>query len=93
VTGLQSLLEVADAQTKIVPANGPLLTRDQVAEQHEMFATIAVRLQRAIRKGLGPEEVLAENPTKEFDAEMGDPTQFTAQAFESLWGHFAPDAT
>jgi cyclase len=93
VSGIQALLEVADAQTKIVPANGPVLTRDQLAEQHQMFATIATRLQRAIRKGLGPEEVVAQNPTEEFNAEWGDPTQFTTQAFESLWGHFAPDAS
>lgn len=93
VSGLETLLEVADDQTRIVPANGPVLTRAQLAQQHEMFATIASRLQGAIRKGLGPEEVVALNPTKEFNAEWGDPTQFTTQAFESLWGHFAPDAT
>ncbi|HUN26034.1 MAG TPA: MBL fold metallo-hydrolase [Steroidobacteraceae bacterium] len=93
VAGLETLLEVADAQTQIVPANGPVLTRAQLAQHHEMFATIATRLQRAIRKGLGPDEVVALNPTKEFNAEWGDPTQFTTMAFESLWGHFAPDAT
>lgn len=93
VSGLETLLEVADDRTRIVPANGPVLTRAQLAQQHEMFATIASRLQGAIRKGLGPEEVVALNPTKEFNAEWGDPTQFTTQAFESLWGHFAPDAT
>ncbi|MGH8217075.1 MAG: MBL fold metallo-hydrolase, partial [Steroidobacteraceae bacterium] len=92
VTGLQRLLQVADDQTKIIPANGPVLTRAQLAEHHQMFATIAQRLQRAIRKGLGPEEVLALDPTKEFNAEWGDPTQFTTMAFQSLWGHFAPDA-
>lgn len=93
VQGLQSLLQVADERTQIVPANGPVLTRAQLEQQHEMFATIAARLQRAIRSGLGPDEVVASNPTKEFNAEWGDPTQFTTQAFESLWGHFAPDAT
>lgn len=93
VSGLETLLQVADAQTKIVPAHGPVLTREQLAQHHEMFATIAGRLQRAIRQGLGPEEVVALDPTKEFNAEWGDPTQFTTTAFESLWGHFAPDAT
>lgn len=93
VQGMESLLQVADDQTQIVPANGPVLTRAQLAQQHGMFATIASRLQRAIRKGLGPDEVVALDPTKEFNAEWGDPREFTTQAFESLWGHFAPDAT
>ena len=93
VEGQQSLLQLADDQTQIVPADGPVLTRAQLEQQHRMLATIAGRLQRAIRQGLGPDEVVASNPTKEFNAEWGDPTQFTTQAFESLWGHFAPDAT
>ncbi|MGH8260865.1 MAG: MBL fold metallo-hydrolase [Steroidobacteraceae bacterium] len=93
VAGLASLLKVADAHTQIVPASGPVLTREQLEQQHKMLSTVANRLEHAIRKGLGPEEVLALDPTKEFNAEMGDPTQFTTQAFRSLWGHFAPDAT
>ncbi len=93
VSGLETLLGIADGETRIIPCHGPVLTRAQLGEQHKMFATIATRLEGAIRKGLGPEEVVALNPTKEFNAEWGDPTQFTIQAFESLWGHFAPDAT
>jgi len=93
VQGQERLLQIADDQTQIVPAQGPVLTRAQLEQQHGMLATIAGRLQRAIRQGLGPDEVVASNPTKEFNAEWGDPTQFTTQAFESLWGHFAPDAS
>jgi glyoxylase-like metal-dependent hydrolase (beta-lactamase superfamily II) len=93
VNGLETLLKVADDQTRIIPANGPVLTRAQLAQQHKMFATIAGRLEHAIRKGLGPEEVVAQDPTKEFNAEWGDPREFTRVAFQSLWGHFAPDAS
>lgn len=93
VSGLATLLQVADARTRIVPGKGPVLTREQLEQQHSMFATIASRLQGAIRKGLSPEEVVAQDPTREFNAEWGDPKTFTKTAFESLWGHFAPDAT
>jgi hypothetical protein len=41
---------------------------------------------------MGPEEAIAANPTKEFDAKWGEPTPFVTLAFKSLWGHFAPDA-
>jgi hypothetical protein len=57
-----------------------------------MYAAIYDRLQKLLRKGLGPEEVLAANPTKEFDARWGAPANFTTLAFKSLWGHMAPDA-
>jgi len=92
VQGLQELIAVADANTKIVPANGPLVTRADLEAQREMYAAIFDRLTKLLRKGMGPEEVLASNPTQEFDAKWGEPTQFVTLAFKSLWGHFAPDA-
>jgi glyoxylase-like metal-dependent hydrolase (beta-lactamase superfamily II) len=92
VDGLKTLIKVADANTKIVPANGPVITRADLEAQRDMYAAIFDRLGKLLRKGLGPDEVLAANPTKEFDAKWGDPTQFVTMAFKSLWGHFAPDA-
>ncbi len=92
-SGLETLIDVADENTRIVPAHGPILARADLVEQHGMYSTIAGRLQRAIRKGLGPDEVVALNPTAEFNAKWGDPREFVKMAFESLWGHFAPDAS
>jgi cyclase len=91
--GLASLIKVTDANTRIIPAHGPVLTRADLVQQHRMYSTIASRLQRAIRKGLGPDEVVALNPTAEFNAKWGDPKEFVKMAFESLWGHYAPDAS
>jgi cyclase len=92
VEGLRTLGRVGDANTKIVPANGPVITKQELEEQRAMFQTIAQRLNQLLRKGMGPEEVLAAAPTKEFDAKWGEPTDFLNLAFRSLWGHAAPDA-
>jgi cyclase len=71
--GLETLINVADANTRIIPAHGPILARADLVAQHSMYSTIASRLQRAIRKGLGPDEVVALNPTAEFNEKWGDP--------------------
>jgi len=92
VQGLRSLEGLVDDKTQIVPANGPVMGRADVQAQGKMYATILDRLSRLMRKGMGPEEALAAKPTQEFDAQWGDPRQFTLLAFKSLWGHFAPDA-
>lgn len=92
VTGLEKLLKVGDASTLIVPANGPVLRRADLKAQHDMYATIFDRLQKLLRKGFGPDEVVAQNPTREFNEKWGEPTAFVTLAFKSLWGHFAPDA-
>jgi glyoxylase-like metal-dependent hydrolase (beta-lactamase superfamily II) len=92
VEGQKTLLALIDEHTVIVPANGPNLTKAELAEQQKMYATIFERLGKLLRKGLGPDEVAATEPTKEFNTRWGDPKQFVDLAFKSLWGHFAPDA-
>jgi glyoxylase-like metal-dependent hydrolase (beta-lactamase superfamily II) len=92
VEGLRELIRISDANTRIVPANGPVITKADLEAQRDMYATIFDRMGKLLRKGMGPEEVLASAPTKEFDAKWGEPTVFVDQAFKSLWGHFAPDA-
>jgi glyoxylase-like metal-dependent hydrolase (beta-lactamase superfamily II) len=92
VEALQTLWRLADDQTRVIPANGPVLTKADLKAQHDMYAAILDRLGKLLRKGMGPEEVLAAAPTKEFDAKWGEPTPFITMAFKSLWGHMAPDA-
>jgi cyclase len=92
VDGLKTLQDLVDDHTVIVPANGPTLTKADLAAQHDMYATVFDRLQKLVRKGLAPDEVAATRPTQEFDAQWGDPQQFVDLAFKSLWGHLAPDA-
>lgn len=86
------LLEIADAQTLIVPADGPVVDRAELEAQHEMYATVYERLRDLLRSGRSPDEAIAAEPTKEFDAKMGDPREFVRRAFESLWGPMSPDA-
>ena len=92
VDGIKTLASLANDDTRVVPANGPLLTRADLNAQHDMYSTISVRLQKMLRQGLGPDEAVAKTPTAEYDAKWGDPKQFVTLAFKSLWGHFAPDA-
>ena len=90
--GLADLIQLCDANTKVVPANGPVVGKAELEEQLKMYQTISQRMKQLLRKGMGPEEVLAAGPTKEFDAKWGEPTKFVTLAFKSLWGHMAPDA-
>jgi cyclase len=92
VNGIDKLLKVANEQTRIVAANGPVLTRADLQEQHRMYDVISNRLHELIRQGLSPAEALAKEPTKEFNAKMGNPEMFVRLAFQSLWGQLTPDA-
>ena len=88
----QRLLTMADAQTRIVPARGPVLGLADLKTHASMYSTIYDRLSTLLNKGRGPAEAVEAKPTKEFDAQMGNGDEFVRRAFESLWGYLSPDA-
>lgn len=92
VGALQRLQTIANAETRIVPARGPVLTLADLKTQTEMYGTVYERLTQLLNKGRGPGEAVAAKPTKEFDAQMGDPDEFVRRSFESLWAYLSPDA-
>jgi glyoxylase-like metal-dependent hydrolase (beta-lactamase superfamily II) len=92
VGGLDMLFYVANDDTRIVPARGPVLTRADLRKQYEMYGVIWERLVKTLYGGGGPKEALAAKPTQEFDATMGPSDAFVERAFQSLWAYLSPDA-
>jgi hypothetical protein len=87
------LFYVANDDTRIVPARGAVMTKADLRKQYEMYSVIWERLLKTLYGGGGPKEALAANPTREFDAAMGGPSEpFVERAFESLWAYLSPDA-
>jgi glyoxylase-like metal-dependent hydrolase (beta-lactamase superfamily II) len=92
VAGYDRLLKIADASTRIVPANGPELQRADLEKHRKMYFTLYERVVACLNKGLGPDETVATQPAQEFTAQWGNADTFVDSAFRSLWGHFANDA-
>jgi glyoxylase-like metal-dependent hydrolase (beta-lactamase superfamily II) len=83
----EDLLELADAETRIVPGTGPVQTRADLEAQLEMLSTVMDRVADMMRMGYSARDMQAAEPTKEFDARWGDPAQFMASVYPGLWGH------
>lgn len=92
IGGVDKLLALSDANTRIAPANGPLLTRADMQAQRDAYRVIYEGVVKSLRSGLGPDEAVAAQPAKGLLPAWGNPDRFVEQAFKSLWGHFAPDA-
>ena len=92
VGGLRRVESIANKDTKIVPAVGPLLSLADITAQAEMYTTINDRLTQMLNKGHSPAEGVAARPAKEFEDKMGNPDAFIRRAFESLWAYLSPDA-
>jgi len=83
----RDLLQIADAQTRIIPGAGPIQTRADLQAQADMLNTVRTRLAAMMKQGLGVKDMLASGPTQEFDAKWGDPTSFIMSTYPGLWGH------
>jgi glyoxylase-like metal-dependent hydrolase (beta-lactamase superfamily II) len=83
----KTLVSLCDAQTRVVPGNGPVQTKADLEAQANMCATMRTKFVELMRKGMSAKEMLAASPTKEFDAKWGNPELFITNAYPGLWGH------
>ena len=87
IRGLRLLLTKIDTDTRIVPGAGPLRTRADVQAQLDMCLAMIGRIGGSYYKGQTWEEFSASNPTREFDAQWGNPDVFLRTAYEGAWQH------
>jgi cyclase len=92
VGGLQRIQSVANRDTRIVPAQGPLLSFAEITEQVNMYGAINDRLNQMLNKGHSPSEAVEAKVAKEYEAKMGNSDEFIRRAFESQWAYLSPDA-
>src|SRR5438093_880116 len=69
----KALVNLANAETRVVPGRGPVQTRADLEAQQEMLTTMKDRLIKLMRSGMGPDDWIAAAPTKDFDARWGNP--------------------
>jgi cyclase len=87
VNAQKTLLQLANADTRIIPGSGPVQTRADLQALNDMCNTLRDRFIKLMKQGMGPKEMIAAKPTKEYDEKYGDPELFIANAYRGLWGH------
>jgi hypothetical protein len=83
----KALLELSDEQTQIVAESGAVVGRVHLQAQAEMLETLTERLWQLMRKGLSEEDLVAAEPTREYDATWGAPREFILNTYRGIWGH------
>jgi glyoxylase-like metal-dependent hydrolase (beta-lactamase superfamily II) len=86
VDATKKLLEITNADTLIVPENGPVQPRSHLAAQLEMLTVVRERIENLMRKGRSIAEMLDAGVTNEFDAAWGSNRErFVANIYHGLW--------
>jgi cyclase len=87
----EKLAAMAHADTRIVPANGPVMSGTELKQQHAMYAAFHEKMVVYQNRGFDSGDVLADRPLRAFEALFGDPTAFIYGAFQSLNLAYSPD--
>jgi glyoxylase-like metal-dependent hydrolase (beta-lactamase superfamily II) len=91
VRALERLAEVVAADTRVVPAHGPLLTGRDIVRHRDIYRELFVTMIAYMNMGFGAEDAVAANPLKQYEAELGDPAAFLDGAYRSMLIAYVPD--
>ena len=88
IAGCDRVLAIATDATKIIPGHGALGNRTDLKAYRDMLAAVADRVASLLAEGKTPDQVVAANPSAEFDARFGGgfmkPERFAAMVANDL---------
>jgi cyclase len=88
IAGVEMMLKMVDASTRIVPGHGPLGDRAALTGFRDMMATVRDSVQKLKQAGRTVDEVVAANVTKDFDPVWGKgfmpPNLFVSIVYNTL---------
>ena len=92
-------LSMADESTRIIPGHGPLGMTEDLKNYRDYLVQAGANVQELIDKDMSLQQIIAAEPTKEWDEALGKtwitPAQFVTFIYNSLEGihHYTPPKT
>jgi len=87
VDSMDTLLKIANEQTRIVPAYGPTMSKAEFKAERDMMEMVRDRLFKQVREGDGPKDMLDAGVLKGLPRTWKDPYKFLYDAAKGLWAH------
>jgi glyoxylase-like metal-dependent hydrolase (beta-lactamase superfamily II) len=87
VDSMDLLLTLANEQTRIVPAYGPVLSKAEFKAERDMMEEVRKRLFDQVREGDSPKDMLERGVLKGLTRTWNDPYKFLYDAAKGLWAH------
>jgi cyclase len=87
VDALDRLLKLADANTRIVPGFGPVITRAELQTERDVMKTIYDRTVDRVREGDYVEDMLKAGVMNGLARTWKDPQKFLHDLHKGLWAH------
>lgn len=91
VRALERLADLVDPKTRVVPADGRLMTGRDIGRQRDIYQQLFATMIGYMNMGFGAEDVVGHNPLAQYEAEFGDPSAFLDGAYRSMLIAYVPD--
>jgi glyoxylase-like metal-dependent hydrolase (beta-lactamase superfamily II) len=91
VRAVQWLAELVEADTRLVAAEGRVLTGAEIVRQRDIYLELFETLIGYMNRGFGPEDAARENPLARYEDEFGDAREFLYGAYRSMLIAYVPD--
>jgi len=91
VRAYERLAKLVRPDTRVVPANGRMITGSDIVRQNDIYQKLNVEMFAYMNMGMGPEDVAERNPLKQYEAEFGDASTFLYGAYRSMLIAYVPD--
>lgn len=91
VRALERLADMVRPDTRVVPADGRLLTGRDIVRQRDLYQALFVTMIGYMNMGFGPEDAVEANPLAAYEAEFGDPSEFLYGAYRSMLIAYVPE--
>jgi cyclase len=88
--GLGAVIGMAGPDTKIIPGHGPVVGRAEVMANRDMILAVRDRVAKLIAEGKTQDEVLAANPTADYDARVPNSKETTQRFVTQLYAELKP---
>ena len=83
----QKLLDLSNAQTRIVPSYGPVVGRAELQAEFDMTRVLFDRMLELVKKGMSAQEIIDAGVMKGLYRTFDDPFKFAYDAHKGYWAH------
>ena len=87
VDAMDIVLKLANDQTRIVPAYGPVMSKAEFKAERDVMEEVRGRLFKQVRQGDGPKDMLEGGVMKGLARTWKDPYKFLYDAAKGCWAH------
>jgi glyoxylase-like metal-dependent hydrolase (beta-lactamase superfamily II) len=91
VRAVERLAEIVNPDTRVVPANGRVITGRDIVRQRDIYDELFQTMIADMNKGFGPEDAAKQNALSKYASEFGDASNFLYGAYRSMLIAYVPD--